>query len=318
MKKNILAVMILSLFLVGVCSILARQMLYQAQMVIVPVAHNVASIAVPQTTVYILSFSTRNHEWAQRDVRVSVQQVGKSDAVRITVYGAHIRDVVEAMRNILAAAERDVQAVYGADVRFSVLHADRTVQKRMIVAAAPYGAMIAGATALIMATLWFFDQYGQRRAQRPVPQSPWEARRIFASVHAPSVRDTHGVPSHSTSEQVHGDGYDSSRDDVAHQSTTQRQKDATLPEEQGSTPSLGHRDIESVVTSAAPVHLPSGLQTTPGNLPVVDVTTLGIAHATQKTPHVNDDPTASAPSSTEPTEEELKARLNALLSGNLS
>ncbi|PID52183.1 MAG: hypothetical protein CR972_03510 [Candidatus Moraniibacteriota bacterium] len=57
--------------------------------------------------------------------------------------------------------------------------------------------------------------------------------------------------------------------------------------------------------------IPSGLPTTPGNLPVVDVNVLGFSQ------DKNTNDAKEIENNKEPTEEELKARLNELLSGKL-
>ncbi len=318
MKHNLFSILsLVALAIAGACVLVARQMPYGAQTTVVPVVHSGSSAAVPQTTAYVMRLFAEDLAQTRRDVRVAVKREGDSDAVHVTVSGVQARVVAETMRDVLVSNERTMQTVYGADVRFSVLRADRIVQKRAIVMRAPYGAMIAFAAALLFAVLWFFDMRTRRTVQRPAPMSPWEARRIFASVHAP-LSDTPST--HMQSQQSSGSVQDGVQEDhVTQPDDTEMQKDATLPMEKG-VPPMRTRTVPTPTPAGLPVHLPSGLQTTPGNLPVVDVATLGIAHTDMPAPTAKADSspgTDDALHTAEPTTEELKARLNALLGGTL-
>lgn len=315
MKKIVVGIgggiAILGVIVMMIC---ALRFPYRVSATVVPVASDTVSSALAHNIVYF--FDLYAHDLAATDASadVTARVVGASDVVRVTAYGATPQSAVQALRDAHTAVQRDVQAVYGTTVTMATLRTDHTVTRRAIVALAPYGIMIAVAVMAVVAVMWFFEMRENARMASSVVPS-WEARRVFASVHPPTQKHT-SVPTvaqltdKKNSATAHIDA-DASVTPPASQThgVAQEQKDDTIAM---ATPAVAQSQTEqsSVTPSPAPVSLPSGLQTTPGNLPVVDVTALGIVPTDPVAPH-----TENAP---EPTEAELKARLNALLGGTLS
>jgi hypothetical protein len=88
----------------------------------------------------------------------------------------------------------------------------------------------------------------------------------------------------------------------------------------GKTPHIAGGSPQKEVQEASQVDdtdtisgTPAGLQTTPGNLPVIDINEIGFEGCAEN----NEDTCSDEDVNAEPTEEELKARLNELLNGKL-
>lgn len=307
--KNIFLALIGGAAVLGVIVmiVLAGRLPYRVSATLVPVASSATTHTLSHNVVYFFDLFAQDLAGTHARADVSATREGKSDVIRVTAYGETASVAAETLRDARAAVERDVRAVYGADVALTVVRADHTVQRRSSVALAPYGIMIALAAMALSAVGWFFDMRSASRIMRTTATVPsWEARRVFASVHAPSPQDM-AVQTVTT---MQTDARQQSRNAHLHKKTdtvARDKKDATMTVPQ--QPTRTQKEEAAPIVPPAPAVMPSGLQTTPGNLPVVDVAALGL---------VTVDPSAQQEVAVEPTEAELKARLNALLGGTLS
>lgn len=244
------------------------------------------------------------------DVRIKMESHKGSDVFSLITIGHGTRDIQRAESEITRVLEKRLQEYYGDNVALHVLSYDRVPHERMITMAIPYIVMLCVAVALIASVLAFFHVFDRMREDRSGEMAHVDGKKIFEKFHIQNrITDIETASAvekkeeHFSQEYVNN-GQESVQNEVASE---------TMTDADASSVQIDH---SPEVNTAVEASMPDGLQTIPGNLPVVDVSKLGFSKRHQKESDNNDD-RKNDTVVTEPTEEELKARLNELLNGKL-
>ncbi len=228
----------------------------------------------------------------QTTVHADIARVRNHDILSMTVSAHDVHTVRAQEKAVLAQVFTHIGAFYDMknDVSVSVLTHDAAPHKNMLVVIAEYITILAVVCG-VFSGVRIILHLTQTQRTHALPKI--DARNIFGP-YAVHTKDTDQY----TMDQGDVQDREEPMNDTM-ESPFITDEDEILEEEI-------HDDTEDATQDAeAGVDVPKGLVRTPGNLPVTDATDFGLPQ------------TAHADDVAEPTEEELKARLNALLNGKL-
>lgn len=282
---------------------------YAMRATLLPVARTASFGTLSHDVAYFFNLSTTPQAG---NTTITADVYGKSGMVRVTARADSARAAADTLRGAIGGVTENVRVFYGSDVALKVVHVDPVARRGVLDGVAPYALVIAVAAILVVGVL---ELWGTRGAAMQPTIPPWQSRHIFASVHPP----VHSRARSGVARPQSPSGAANAKSDIVNVHAAQLAKqERALPSVKekaafvfSKTDTAPHTraaaDTERPVTSSSPT------QAVPGNLPVVDLAVLG-GEGDSATPT---DTAVSLPSD-EPTEEELKARLNALLGGKLS
>lgn len=238
---------------------------------------------------------------AKHGVIVSIETVKGANMISVNVFVKNIsvaRSIEEYVQQTILQKVRQYYQV--DDLAIKVVRQDVVPQKTIIAEFVPYMVMICIALGLIAGVFALFHYIEQIRAYHE-PVLPIDGKKIFEKFH-------NSLSSFSlTDKNTQVDNVIEKNDVIE---TPFLDENVVINEVNVAT----EEDVkitQQKTIPAADIAIPDGISATPGNLPIVDVSALGFARSKKETSEVH------AEEYNEPTEEELKARLNALLSGKL-
>lgn len=259
----------------------------------------------------------RNTHVIDYDGDVRISRIKDHDAFHIVVRGHTEKNVRDMENSIIVDVRQDLAQYYniGEDFSLSILTKDVTAHKTLVAYFAPYVLMFAisiGAVAAVFALFYMIDLARDKKTY----SSAINAKNIFDQYHTDHVNHDKifGIQKEEVgdiSDEFLNDTvvYDKEPTPFVHEKTTTTQVNT---EKSAQDIVQDHVDDDNVVEPVQKIHVPDGLPATPSNLPVVDLDNIGFS-ASEK----NSDGIEESESTNEPTEEELKARLNELLNGKL-
>lgn len=288
----------------------------QTVFLVVPQDHVIAeqSLQVMNDILYIIESSL------PQDAHIAHRE--QSGVFILTVSGDRISDVQRLHHNIVQTISRNVKKYYDIPdgIVIHVVSSDVQPQKNSLMVFAPYVLMIiiaVGAIAGVFAIFNLFDAL--RETQDSAIMRPMDGKKIFEKFH---TRHTSSLDKNNIDRDHHIEitDADSMYDDQEASSLNKNVEDHNVnvhKEILHTTPITSHMHYEdpeiliSTDNKKMSVDTPEGFATIPGNLPIVDVAQLGFVTRKNTKVDVSEDDVK------EPTEEELKARLNQLLNGKL-
>lgn len=237
----------------------------------------------------------------------------------LTVSGDRISDVQKIHHSVVQTISRNVKKYYHMpdDIVIHVVSSDAQPQKNSLLVFAPYFLMTViavGAIAGVFAIFSLFDAL--REARSDVNTRPMDGKKIFEKFHTNQTSSPDAL--NIQREQIQKTTHDDRRSLSLDERTDENEKNANKEEQKAATTTSRVRSKESVPfavdgSETLSVDTPEGFAAIPGNLPVIDVAQLGFT-SKNKNDEKNDTVEHNVK---EPTEEELKARLNQLLNGKL-
>lgn len=238
------------------------------------------------------------------DANVKVTRVKDHNAIHIAVYGHTEKDVSHLEISALAGVRDSIARyyVFGDDLSIEIISKDMYAHKTTSAYFAPYVLMITISLGLIAGIFALFYMIDLVRDKKTYSDS-LNAKKIFRTYHT-----------NHRSEEVR----DASLDDpVEYVAPIGEREEKTVQEVDVTTPVAQKKevvhDIKYDNAAVKQARVPDGLSATPSNLPIVDLDVIGFTNEGNNVLATEDE----VDSITEPTEEELKARLNELLNGKL-
>jgi hypothetical protein len=234
----------------------------------------------------------------------------------LTVSGDRISAVQKDHTNIVQTISSNVKKYYHMpdDIVMYVVSNDAQPRKNSFMILMPYLLMTIiaiGAIAGVFAIFSLFDAL--RETRKDGHTQPMDGKKIFEKFHAKDFSTTDAMIDRDHMQERSRADQGSLLQD---KHVNENNKNVVKDEKQKTmdTSQVRHEDPVPFVhtdSESLSVDIPEGFATIPGNLPVVDVARLGFASKNDaKADAVEHD-------IKEPTEEELKARLNQLLNGKL-
>ena len=244
---------------------------------------------------------------------VDVRRLKSHDIVQIVVQTKAENDVAFIEKSVLKSVVSGIEKYYTINADFSIkIIQTQVAQKNIIVQIASYILMIAVAIGLIAGVLALSYMVNLVR-QRNEYEDNINGEKIFAGYHVDKIDKNINI---SESEDVNYKGEKVDDDYVSEQ--PDEEDDLTVEKEitQSEQREESAVGVESQMNdmSLTSISAPDGLSTTPGNLPIIDASDFGLDNTSEITTNENKD---LGIDDGEPTEEELKARLNELLNGKL-
>ncbi len=240
---------------------------------------------------------------AKYGANIKIEHIDQTDIVSVAVYARSINTTTFVEKYVLEKISQDVHTYYATDVvSMQVVQHDRVPQKTMTALVVPYIVMFFIATGLIGGVFTLFHYIDQLR-DRHTPTLSINGKKIFEKFHKghqeihvmrydePAIKETE-LP------------VESLKDLLVEEKESVEEHDEIALKEEVIAPIHAHKP-------AVEIAIPDGVSATPGNLPIVDVSALGFAKPKREKQEVDMEQYK------EPTEDELKARLNALLNGKL-
>ncbi len=291
-------------------------------------------MVIPQKT-HIAAYA----DTALNDIVFIAQNVADGNETRIT-RDAEVKIDREKDHNLFtiktkAHSPKDVRAVerhvvkniYTQLNRYYVLGSDMRIQsvsttdiyKTPLVVAAPYVVMVVVAIGLIAGVFALFHTM-EKPPKLQITKQDIDGKRIFERYRMESRVPMTGEisPSFERKEEI----VEEKRESVEKEEINNEEENITEKKAQKTKNEKNvikddaqkEKDLAQIVsTTAKSATVPSNLPTTPGNLPVVDISDFGFGASNEEenNEEIIDD------IESDPTEEELKARLNELLDGKL-
>jgi hypothetical protein len=285
----------------------------QTTFLIVPKNARIASNA--NATVNDIAFIARESlsDLSKKNVAVDVDRIEDHDIMIMSVFSHNPKDTVVAEKKVITTAIQAIAKNYDIDqdILLKVIAKDNAPQRTFLASYAPYVVMVVIIVGVFAGVLLLFSLVSRMRNDHKRSHLV-NGEKIFARYHA----DVDSIKKNSTfqkNDENDKSDYvttvaksDAKIDVVDHLKNKVKQKNAIEDEES---------QIKKIQEDALDMKeniLPSGLPATPGNLPVVDLEKIGFSsQETQNNIFKKEDDVQ------EPTEEELKARLNELLNGKL-
>jgi len=284
----------------------------KTSLLIIPKTIVIASNAdnIVNDIVFIANESIKHNADVQSYVMsVDVNRLKSHDIVQIVVQSESKNGITSIEKSVLKSVITDIEKYYTINTDFAIKIAQsQVIQKDMLVQVASYVVMIVVVIGVIAGVLALFYMIDLMKSRGEYDDNI-SGEKIFAGYNV----DKHTIGSKVKDidyeiEQISNDNHaviQSDDEDISTKEefvqSEQREKDDVVVESQVNEVSL--TDISA----------PDGLSTTPGNLPIIDTNDFGFGSVEKTT--IDNENTSSDDG--EPTEEELKARLNELLNGKL-
>ncbi|MEN8252370.1 MAG: hypothetical protein ABFQ53_02215 [Patescibacteria group bacterium] len=279
--------------------------------------------------VYISENAVQNNEDVDKyNGEIEIERMEEHDILNVFVYGKSANDVKALEKSVFAGVVRDIKKFYTINEDISIKIIDKTeVEKTPLAMKTPYVIMVAVAVGLIAGVLIFFAKYdGKKEEEREI-----DAASIFAHYNNAPKQTTEETEDVENDNDVIEDEMSVTINDAPEEKEFEKKEDVGVVEIEKEEES---KEVEKEIimsdvieknqnfkkdnveadTSFDNVVTPEGLPTTPGNLPIVDVSDFGGGDKEVVNEFTQEDVEIGK---TEPTEEELKARLNELLNGKL-
>lgn len=235
---------------------------------------------------------------------IKIEHIDQTDIVSVSVYARSINAVTFVEKYALEKIIQDVHTYYATDIiSMQIVQHDRVPQRTMTAIAVPYIVMFFIATGLIAGVVLLFHHIDQLRDRRTSTLSI-NGKKIFEKFHK-GHQEVHVMRYDEPVMEETKLPVESLKDLLVEEKESIADQDKITPKEEIIAPS------QQAHKPAVEIAIPDGVSATPGNLPIVDVSTLGFAKPKREKQEVDMEQYK------EPTEDELKARLNALLSGKL-
>ena len=233
---------------------------------------------------------------------VEIKHIDQTDIVSVAVYARSINATTFVEKYVFEQITQNVHTYYATDVvSMKIVQHDRIPQKTTTALVVPYIVMFFIATGLIAGVFTLFHYIDQLRDRR-TPTLSINGKKIFEKFHS-SDQEIHVMRYDEPVTQETELPVESPKDLVVEEILAEDHIEAKS-EEEIIVPIQVHKP-------AVEIAIPDGVSATPGNLPIVDVSALGFAKPKKEQQGVDMEQYK------EPTEDELKARLNALLNGKL-
>lgn len=285
----------------------------QTKLLIVPQDIVIASNAdhVMNNIVLIARSAVEENENVMKyGAHVELERITDHDVMTISVFSHNAKDGAILQKSALKNILQEIDAFYAlsSDISIKTISQDNVPQKTYVAKYAPYVLMVSIAIGVISGVLAIFYLIDRMRDEKDYDDAI-DGKKIFEKYN--DVQKKHNV--HTMQNDVQKKEEDDNDDIVAViPSIELEEEDESVAEEV--LEDIKKEDVETEEEIKEELQkegvVPSGLPTTPGNLPVVDVDNLGFSQdKNDGVSEINDEK--------EPTEEELKARLNELLNGKL-
>lgn len=284
--------------------------IFQTQFLVIPQNETVASHAdlVVNDLVLISNNAIKNNKDLERFGAQSVmRRIKDHDVMEMSIFLRDQKNISLIERSLIKSAVSDIEKLYDIDSDFDlkVLVRDQRPYKRPFVLYAVYGVIFSitiGVVAGILALFYLLDHVrGEKEYKQMI-----NGKKIFEKYNAINQKVEQKVKVENINEKKKQNKILRSKD-VEQVKISQKEKPQRIEEKITNEFEVKKEEIGA---------MPSSIAVTPGNLPVVDLNRIGF---TQKTDAEDEKIHESVDSNVdrEPTEEELKARLNALLNGKL-
>jgi len=317
-----IATVILYVFFVG----LQPDYVGKTSLLMIPQTELIASDTDNVTNnIVFMSQSSLEHNISieENDAKVEVMKLPGTSIIQFVVYAQSANDVQLIKNNVIRGALVEVSKYYDINTDFSMRVVKKeTAQRTMASIIVPYfviGLVIVGLIAGIFALFYLIDLLRMKSEY----DANIDGRKIFADYHSDEITDDDEQDGIIFEDEIVAD--DKTESDIADiedvEETILKDNDEVekeilaIEKDIDKTTEAKSADNDTVIeksTFKTTAPTPEGLSTTPGNLPVVDVSAFGLGN--DVSPQSDEQ---STDKSTEPTEEELKARLNELLDGKL-
>lgn len=250
----------------------------------------------------------KNSDIERYDALVNIKRIEDHNVIQIDVYARSVKDVRLVEASVIRSVLGDIEQFYVIDDNFSIKILGRYPgHKTALATISPYilsVVIFVGITSGVLALFYMVNLMREEESYGAMI----DGKKVFEKYHASDISTEEDVIDVVDSEEI----IDSEKD-----------SDAVFVDEKEESVEEGVSEVaedmkeeekkieDAVVKKSVPV--PDSLPTTPGNLPVVDLENIGFAGGTAQ----GEEEQEVDQSDREPTEEELKARLNKLLSGKL-
>ena len=256
-----------------------------ATFLIVTQQNSVSAERVIVNSIYIISaYMNEQVEGSAENTQVIAEQIEDSDILSITTIGQTIDHVRAIEKNTFSMFIKSVKKYYGDDVAVHMVFHDATPQERMITKSVPYILMLCIITGLVASILAIFHVFDHMRHDKERDMAHVDGKRIFEKFNATKKTDDGEEkedvisPEEIVQESKNIDfmkEQTQKKDIVKHAAVKNK---SNMPEEDV----IVLKDATTVdMKKKSDVPMPDGLQTIPGNLPVVDVSTLGFSKKNQ-------------------------------------
>jgi hypothetical protein len=298
-----------------------------------------------------------NAELQKNNAKVDVKRISEHNIIEIRTFTDSLENVDTLEYDVIKEITKNIKKHYVLDKDLTVtIVAKSNATQTAIARIAPYIVMIMVAVGIIAGVLVLFALFAQRREDAEHDDNI-DGQKIFAHYNKlQSFNDEEQESSLDDEENddlfceetINNDNSSENEGDVTlnediiveenSDREVQQKKEETIKEQQeapktitkeqefledeellGKTPHIAGGSPQEEIQKATQNNdtdisaTPAGLQTTPGNLPVINLDEIGFSKESTE----NEDVCADVNNDDEPTEEELKARLNDLLSGKL-
>ncbi len=262
---------------------------------------------------------SNNTQLGKYNVDVKITKIPEHDIINISIFANSQKDIQSIEETVILSVVESIKKHYSVNEDFTI----KIIQKSDIVKTdvaifAPYILMITVAVGLIAGVLTLFYMIDMLREKSEYDENI-DGEKIFAQY---KNQKTQELDSDIKDEDIKSDNDEFVeesfvKDELVDEYVDENKNNENLPKNQITTKEVVEKKSNTVTTATMPSSpIPEGLPTTPGNLPVVDVSDFGITTENNTTDSIPTEEDCEA-GKTEPTEEELKARLNELLSGKL-
>ncbi len=260
-----------------------------------------------------------NIEVQKYDADVKISRVKDHNIIEVDVFANSIEDVDATEYSVMKDITKYIKKQYSLDKDLSITVVVKDgVRQTDLARVAPYIVMIVIAVGVIAGVLALFYLFDTKQHSKDEYDENIDGEKIFAHYNTQTFDDAESdVIEKVDTDNVVGeieieentDSYEDEKFDDLDEEKIIEQEVKELSELV--TKELEDEEKEKVINNINTAS-PDGLQTTPGNLPVINMDELGFGSAV-----VDDASLEMEQDDVEPTEEELKARLNELLSGKL-
>lgn len=271
--------------------------------------------------VYISQDVARHNVEVQKyDADVKISRVKDHNIIEVDVFANSIEDVDTIEYSVMKDITKYIKKQYSLDKDLSITVVVKDgVRQTDLARVAPYIVMIVIAVGVIAGVLALFYLFDMTQHSKDEYDENIDGEKIFAHYNTQTFDEAENdVFEEADADEMVGEieieeSVDSSYED---EKFDDLDKEKIIEQEISIPSDISTKELKTdrkgeIMTNISTAS-PDGLQTTPGNLPVINMNELGFGS-------VGEDDTSPdmGQDDVEPTEEELKARLNELLSGKL-
>jgi hypothetical protein len=306
---------------------------FESQIDLLIIPQNITSVTNIDNTIndmiFIAESEMQNNVLLQQyEANVEINKMTEHNIISISIYANSQKDITSLSSEVVIEIVNSIKKYYAINQDFEIKVAHiQDVQKTNIAIWGPYMMMSLGAIILISGVLLIFNIIDIVRERSDYDEKNIDGEKIFAQYNKTQNQPIVIDNDNKVNSELVNENIQENQDKLTNESDNKQQVQNMSELEEEEIEEIDEdlnfeinkpadknvpTDIEQ--ESITNVVIPEGLPTIPGNLPVADISEFG--GESQKT-EVNAQTESIQCDDIEPTEEELKARLNELLNGKL-